>query len=112
MGQRLGIAAALLGRLLADMSTADFIKHSSQNFVRVRSPQAAELAPVLTEAGGKVKPEEDGALAVTELEMSQIGDLAGERGLRIHELSAQQASLEAAFMELTGEAVEYHGVTS
>jgi ABC-2 type transport system ATP-binding protein len=97
------------GRLLADMSTAAFVKRSSQNFVRVRSPHATELAGALTEAGGKVKPEDDGALAVTELEMSRIGDLAAERGLRIHELSAQQASLEAAYMELTGESVEYHG---
>jgi ABC-2 type transport system ATP-binding protein len=100
------------GRLLADLSTADFIKHSSQNFVRVRSPQATELAAALTGAGANVQAEDDGALKVTELEMERIGDLAADAGLRIHELSAQQASLEAAFMELTGEAVEYHGHTT
>jgi ABC-2 type transport system ATP-binding protein len=49
----------------------------------------------------------DGALAVTRLPAARIGDLAAERGLRLHELAPQRASLEQAFMELTHDSVEY-----
>jgi ABC-2 type transport system ATP-binding protein len=38
----------------------------------------------------------------------QVGDAAADAGLRLHELAAVQPSLEDAFMQLTGEAVEYH----
>ena len=37
---------------------------------------------------------------------------AGGAGITLLELSAQQASLEEAFMDLTQDAVEYHGATT
>jgi len=37
-----------------------------------------------------------------------VGDLAFDNGIRLHELTAVQASLEEAFMELTKDSVEYH----
>ena len=49
----------------------------------------------------------DDALAVNGLIAARIGDLAAEHGLRVHELTPRRASLEAAFMELTHESVEY-----
>ena len=36
-----------------------------------------------------------------------IGDLAAAHAIVIHELSRQHASLEAAFMELTRDSIEY-----
>ena len=48
-----------------------------------------------------------GALEVSGLTAEQIGEVAGEHSLRIHELTPQQASLEEAFMELTRSDVEY-----
>ena len=38
----------------------------------------------------------------------QIGEVAARRGIVLHELTPQQASLEDAFMRLTGESVEFH----
>jgi ABC-2 type transport system ATP-binding protein len=38
---------------------------------------------------------------------SQVGDLAFENGIRLHELAPAQASLEQAFMELTASSVEF-----
>jgi ABC-2 type transport system ATP-binding protein len=38
---------------------------------------------------------------------AQVGDLAFENGIRVHELAPEQASLEEAFMELTASAVEF-----
>ncbi len=38
---------------------------------------------------------------------AQVGDLAFEHGIRIHELAPAHASLEQAFMELTASSVEF-----
>jgi len=99
------------GRLVADGSVADVIRSAGQNHVRVRSPQAAELAPLLDRAGGVVQTLADGALAVQELDCARIGEIAAEAGLCLHELSPQRASLEAAFMALTDGAVEYRAAS-
>jgi ABC-2 type transport system ATP-binding protein len=96
------------GQLLADCSMREFIEHSSGQSVRVRTPQADDLAKAITAAGGQVSPNGDGTLCVQSLTAEQIGDLAFDRGVRLHELAVVRASLEAAFMELTGDSVEYH----
>ena len=41
------------------------------------------------------------------LNAAQVGDIAFEHGVRLHELTVVRASLEAAFMELTADSVEY-----
>jgi ABC-2 type transport system ATP-binding protein len=96
------------GRLIADTSTRAFIAQSTQSFVRVRSPQLDELAGTISAQGGGTRPEPDGALAVSGVRISVIGDLARNAGIALHELSPQVASLEEAFMELTRESVEFH----
>jgi ABC-2 type transport system ATP-binding protein len=96
------------GRLIADTSVQAFIAQSTQSFVRVRSPQLDELAGTISAQGGGTRPEPDGALAVSGVQISVIGDLARNAGIALHELSPQVASLEEAFMELTRESVEFH----
>jgi ABC-2 type transport system ATP-binding protein len=96
------------GRLIAATSVEDFVKASSQNFVLVRSPQAAKLGALIAGAGGIARTESDGALQVTGMDCAAIGDLAVAQGIALHELTPQLASLEDAFMELTHESVDYH----
>jgi ABC-2 type transport system ATP-binding protein len=96
------------GQLLADCTMREFIEHSSGQSVRVRTPQGDDLAKAIIAAGGRVSPDGDGALSVQNLTAQQIGDIAFDRGVRLHELAVVRASLEAAFMELTGDSVEYH----
>jgi ABC-2 type transport system ATP-binding protein len=97
------------GQLLADCSMGEFIEHSSGQSVRVRSPQADDLAKAITTAGGRVSPgDAAGVLSVQGVTAEQIGDIAFDRGVRLHELAVVRASLETAFMELTGDSVEYH----
>ncbi|MEV0600950.1 ATP-binding cassette domain-containing protein [Streptomyces sp. NPDC050315] len=100
------------GQLLADMNVKDFIAANSTGFARVRTPdtepaQGEKLTSALTEAGGQVAPEPDGALRVTGLPLPRISDLAHEAGVRLWELSPHQASLEEAYMQLTQGAVDY-----
>jgi ABC-2 type transport system ATP-binding protein len=97
------------GRLIAQTSIADFVSANTTQWVRVRSPGAADLAQALVLAGGRVEPGEDGTLAVRELDAPTIGDLAAARGIPLHELTPQSASLEEAFMGLTSDSVEFRG---
>ena len=94
------------GRLIADSSTEEFIARSTQTSVRVRSPRLAELRSVLGQAG-LAFTDVDNALIVTGAPTEQIGDLAGGAGISLHELSPQSGSLEEAFIQLTGDSVEY-----
>ncbi|MEU6605651.1 ATP-binding cassette domain-containing protein [Streptomyces shenzhenensis] len=100
------------GQLLSDMSVTDFISANSADFARVRTPDTEpqlreKLTSALTEAGGHVLPEQDGALRVTGLPLPRISDLAHEAGARLWELSPHQASLEEAYMRMTQGAVDY-----
>jgi ABC-2 type transport system ATP-binding protein len=95
------------GKLLAEASIDELIQGSSQNFVRVRSLQDAQLANLVTEKGGTSRSEDDGALAVSGISASAIGDLAAANGIALHELSPQEVSLEEVYMTLTHDSVEY-----
>jgi ABC-2 type transport system ATP-binding protein len=95
------------GRLLAESSIEDLIAGSSQNFVRVRSTQDTALVDLIVAKGGTSRREADGALAVSGISASAIGELAGTNGVFLHELSPQEVSLEEVYMELTHDAVEY-----
>ncbi|SCG49766.1 ABC transporter ATP-binding protein [Micromonospora coxensis] len=97
------------GRLIADVSLAEFTRQASRTTVRVRSPQAATLRDLLLGPDVTVTAGEPGLLEVTGLSRDQIGDRAAAAGLTLHELTATEASLEEAFMTMTRDAVEYHG---
>jgi ABC-2 type transport system ATP-binding protein len=97
------------GRLIAETSMAEFIRNSSKNHVRVRTPQPNELIRLLAHHGAIVREEPgmDGALSVTELGCAAIGDLAAAHHISLHELSPQRPSLEDAFIEMTHDVVDY-----
>jgi ABC-2 type transport system ATP-binding protein len=95
------------GKLVADDSMDSIIAGAGSS-VRVRSPQADALVPLLTGEGAVVHPD-DGALSVAGLDAERIGDLAALNRITLHELTPQRASLEEAFFELTEDTVEYHG---
>jgi ABC-2 type transport system ATP-binding protein len=98
------------GRLLADTPTGRFLSGTRQD-VLVRSPRAGELATLLTAHGAAIRPEEDGGLAVTGLAAPAIGDLAAGHGIAVHELVPRHASLEQAYLDLTGDSTDYHAGT-
>jgi ABC-2 type transport system ATP-binding protein len=97
------------GKLLADMPTAQLIAANARHDVLLRSPRVAELAGLLSARGATVTPQPDGALVVTGLDAAAIGDLAASHGIAVHALVPRQASLEDAYLDLTGESVDYHG---
>jgi ABC-2 type transport system ATP-binding protein len=94
------------GRLLADQSTADFIRGMSQTSTAVTTPAAEQFAALLRASGAAVA--RDGArLDVTGMATSEIGELAAAHRIALHELTPQQASLEDAFLALTADSVQF-----
>src|SRR5579871_1306645 len=96
------------GKLIADCTVDEFIAANSQSTVRVRTPQQDQLTKLVAAAGGTVRDNGDGAAIVTGLGVSEIGDLAYENSVRLHELAPVHASLEQAFMDLTASSVQFH----
>jgi ABC-2 type transport system ATP-binding protein len=96
------------GKLIADCTVEEFIAANSQQTVRVRTPQPDLLAKLVTAAGAGVREGGDGSIVITGLDPGQVGDLAYDNQVRLHELSPVHASLEEAFMELTAASVQFH----
>ncbi|HEX3487969.1 MAG TPA: ATP-binding cassette domain-containing protein [Streptosporangiaceae bacterium] len=96
------------GRFLAQQPVAELTARSAARFVRVRSPQLDRLRVALDEHGAETDLR-DGALTVRGMDREAIGDLAASLPVTLHELAAETASLEEAFMELTEQSIEYQG---
>lgn len=96
------------GRLITQTSTKGFVEGATEASVRVRTPDPGRLGQVLAGQGMAVRTE-DGALRVGgDVSTDRIGELAAANGIVLHELSGQRGSLEEAFMQMTGQDVEYH----
>jgi len=96
------------GKLIADCTVEEFIAANSQRTLRVRTPQPDQLAKLVASAGGTVRENGDGVLVVSGLHADQVGDLAYDNSVRLHELAPVHASLEQAFMDLTASSVQFH----
>lgn len=101
------------GRLLADTTVRDLVREAGGDAVKVATDDPARLRDVLAGPGvevtGRVGSEE---LQVTGSSAREIGLKAAEHGIPLFELTTKAVSLEEAFMELTRDAVEYHGSTT
>ncbi|GAA1471586.1 ABC transporter ATP-binding protein [Corynebacterium felinum] len=99
------------GRLVADSSTYDFIKQNSSSHVIVRASDIDVLANSLADQGlvSSRELDEEGRerLIVEGVSTDQVGQVAFSYGVSLFELSERRASLEEAFMEMTGHTVQY-----
>ena len=95
------------GRLLADTPIDRFVESNTRSAVLVRAPRAKELAELLRSRGASVRLETDGALTVTGSGSPEIGELAAEHGIALHELFSRHASLEQAYLDIAADSVEY-----
>jgi len=96
------------GKLIADCTMAEFIARSSGAAVRVRTPSPDQLVLAIAAEGGRATADTDGTLLVQGMAADKVGDVAFEKGIRLHELTTVRASLEEAYMEVTADSVEYH----
>jgi ABC-2 type transport system ATP-binding protein len=100
------------GRLIADTGIEEFIAAAEGDAVRVRSTDQDALAALLRPRAAEVSPDRDGALTVSGLTTDQVGRAAAAAGITLLELTARQASLEEAFIDMTSDAVEFRAPTT
>jgi ABC-2 type transport system ATP-binding protein len=89
------------GRLLADTSTAEFIKRNARNFVRLRTHEPERFRLRLSAAGIAAELNEDGSIEVSGASAAEVNRLAAANHILLDELSTESASLEEAFLRLT-----------
>ena len=95
------------GRILADEPTSKILSDHASGVVVVRSERPSELADHLTKAGGRISRADSGALTVTGLDGTTIGAIAAAAGIALGELTSRPASLEQAFLAITGDTTDY-----
>ena len=86
------------GRLVAHETVGELTARAAGG-TRVRSPQATRLRELLEREGLDARG--DGDRIVTTAPAERVGELAAANGVVLHELVADAASLEEAFLELT-----------
>jgi ABC-2 type transport system ATP-binding protein len=101
------------GKLISQSTTKQFVDQASGSSVKVRSPQLDQLQSVLQQSNLITRiedVEDEGKVLFVDGEVTTdfIGETAAAQGLVLHELTLQRGSLEQAFMQMTGDSVEYH----
>jgi ABC-2 type transport system ATP-binding protein len=99
------------GAVIADTSTRALLAAASADRVTLHTPVPAEAGEVLTAAGAEVGVSEPGVLLIKGMSSERAVVLLTEHAIAFTEVSAHRATLEEAYLELTGDAVEFRAVT-
>ncbi|GAB2807878.1 ATP-binding cassette domain-containing protein [Actinoallomurus bryophytorum] len=97
------------GKVIADAGVAELLAAASGDRVTLRTTASPEAATVLTRAGATVAAG-PGTLTITGLTAERVVALLGESRIPFSEVSAHQATLEEAYLELTRDSVEFHSI--
>jgi ABC-2 type transport system ATP-binding protein len=89
------------GRLLRQGSVAE-LKRLGRHGVAISAPTPDRLAAAVVRAGGRVSWEGRERLLVEGLDAAQIGAIAHEEQILVHEIVPRGGSLEDVYFELTG----------
>ncbi len=97
------------GQIITQGRLTDFLGRFARRQVLVRSPEAERLAACLelNEFGPVSAEGPDGLLVAGDVTTDEIGDLAAQHGITLHELTARSTSLEDAFLEATGDSTDF-----
>lgn len=91
------------GRRVASGPVTEVLATQSSGDVRVRVPDKAAAAAVLTDAGFTVSPTEDALLVHAVLSPGEVTRVLAMHGHYLEELTPVTADLESAFLALTGD---------
>ncbi len=95
------------GKVIADTTVADLIAAASGEQVILRTSAPGKAAAVLARAGATAAVTGSDELTVTGLGAEKVTAVLGQAAVPFSEVSARRASLEAAYLELTRDAVEF-----
>jgi ABC-2 type transport system ATP-binding protein len=95
------------GTVIADTSVAGLLAAAAGDRVTLRTTAPEQAMAVLARAGAAAAPAGHGELTVSGLPAAKVVAALGAAAVPFSEVSAQRASLEAAYLELTRDAVEF-----
>jgi ABC-2 type transport system ATP-binding protein len=90
------------GRLVTQSTLAALTARTDQ-LVRVRSPQAETLRPLLAAKGIQVHPDGADQLVAAGTTTETVGRVAAAAGIVIYGMSAERSNLEDVFLQLTSQ---------
>ncbi|MFI1003084.1 ABC transporter ATP-binding protein [Streptomyces galbus] len=95
------------GRVLADTSLRAFIDAGVRPRVRVRTSDPAALRGALARHGLDAEEQAEGHWTVRGARVDDVGRLASESGVPLLELTAEEGTLEQAYLDLTAGEAEF-----
>ncbi|MEZ3180461.1 ABC transporter ATP-binding protein [Streptomyces pimonensis] len=95
------------GRLLADTPMREFIDARVRPAVRIRTSDPTGLKSVLAGHGHGAVEHPDGHWTVPDARVDDVGRLASAAGVPILELTADEGTLEQAYLDLTAAETEF-----
>jgi len=95
------------GRVIADTRTRDLLAAASGDRVTLHTTAPARAAKVLAGAGGAVVDKAPGVLTISGLPSERAVILLSRHAIPFTEVSAHRATLEEAYLRLTGDAAEF-----
>jgi ABC-2 type transport system ATP-binding protein len=88
------------GRLVTQSTLAALTARTDQ-LVRVRTPQAETLLPLLATQGIQARPDGTDQLIATGTTPETVGQTAAAAGIVLYEMTAERSNLEDVFLQLT-----------
>jgi ABC-2 type transport system ATP-binding protein len=111
MGELQGIADHIVvigrGRVLADAGVQELVARASGDQVLLRTPTPGEAARVLKRAGADATDLGDNTLSVSGLAARRLVEVLGADGVAFSEVTAQRATLEDAYLQLTSDESQF-----
>jgi ABC-2 type transport system ATP-binding protein len=99
------------GQVIADTSVAELLAAASGDRITLRTHSRQEAITVLAHAGAVVTASDRDTLTIAGLPAERVVSVLAAQNVPFFEVSAHRATLEAAYMELTRDAVEFRAVT-
>ncbi len=114
MGEVQGVADHVIvvgrGRVLADASVDKLVARASGDQVLLRTPAPAEAAKVLQGVGAVATVTNSNTVVVSGIEAQHVVERLGQASIAFSEVTAQRATLEDVYLQLTGGETEYRGL--
>ena len=111
MGELQGIADQVVvigrGRVLADATVHELVARLSGDQVLLRAPAPSEAAAALRRVGAEATVSDRDNVTVSGLAAQRVVEVLSEAGVAFSEVTAQRATLEDVYLQLTGGETEY-----
>jgi ABC-2 type transport system ATP-binding protein len=98
------------GKVLADATVEELVGRASGDQVLLRTPALTEASKALQRARAVATVVDGNTIAVSGIVAQRVVEILGQAGVAFSEVTAQRASLEDVYLQLTGGVAEFRAV--